>query len=90
MMLLGFPMATLYVENIPDELYESLRSHARKHRKSIAAEILTMLEERFPSQRELRRRQSVVRQLDRARTSSPLGPGPFPSTEEMLRQDRER
>ena len=53
-------MATLYVENIPDELYESLRSHARKHRKSIAAEILTMLEQRFPSERELRRRRSIV------------------------------
>jgi plasmid stability protein len=83
-------MATLYVENIPDELYESLRSHARKHRKSIAAEILTMLEEKFPSERELRRRRSIVRQLDQARTSPPLGPGPFPSTEEMLREDRER
>jgi plasmid stability protein len=83
-------MATLYVDNIPDELYESLRSHARKHRKSIAAEILTMLEERFPSQRELRRRRQIFRQLEQLRTKAPLRPGPFPSTEEMLREDRER
>jgi plasmid stability protein len=83
-------MATLYVENIPDELYESLRSHARKHRKSIAAEILTMLEERFPSQRELKKRRQIVRQLDRLRAKSPLNPGPFPPAEQMLREDRER
>ena len=41
-------MATLYVENIPDELYQALRERARQHRKSIAAEILTLLEENSP------------------------------------------
>jgi plasmid stability protein len=83
-------MPTLYVENIPEELYESLRSHARKHRKSIAAEILTMLEERFPSQRELKKRRQIVRQLEKLRAKIPLTAGPFPSTEQMLREDRER
>ena len=83
-------MATLYVENIPEELYESLRSHAREHRKSIAAEILTMLEERFPSQRELRKRRQIIRQLEKLRAKPPLTAGPFPSAEQMLREDRER
>jgi len=83
-------MATLYVENVPDELYESLRSHARKHRTSIAAEILTMLEQRFPSTRELKRRRQVFRQLEQLRAKAPRSAGPFPSTEEMLREDRER
>ena len=83
-------MATLYVENIPDALYESLRTHARKHRKSIAAEVLTMLEERFPSEQEFRRRRQIFRRLEELRNKPGLGPGPFPSTEEMLREDRER
>jgi hypothetical protein len=83
-------MATLYVENIPDELYASLRSHARRRRKSIAGQILTMLEERFPSERELKRRRRIVRQLDKLREKPPLSAGPFPSTEQMLREDRER
>lgn len=83
-------MATLYVENIPSELYESLRSHARKHRKSIAAEILTMLEERFPSPRELKRRRQIFRELGKLRSKAPLSAGPFSSTEQMLREDRER
>ena len=38
-------MATLYVENIPDELYEALRERARQQRKSIAAEVLRLIEE---------------------------------------------
>jgi plasmid stability protein len=83
-------MATLYVENIPDELYESLRSHARKHRSSIAAEILAMLEQKFPSEGELRRRRQIIRQLEKLRAKPPLTAGPFPSTEQMLREDRER
>ena len=37
-------MATLYVENVPDELYEALRKRARRNRKSIAAEVLELLE----------------------------------------------
>ena len=83
-------MATLYVENIPDSLYSSLRAHARKHRKSIAAEILTMLEERFPSAQEQRKRRQVFLRLEQLRSKPPLNAGPFPSTEEMLREDRER
>ncbi len=83
-------MATLYVENIPDELYDSLRSHARKHRKSIAAEILAMLEQRFPSEQELKKRRRIFRQLGQLRAKAPLGAGPYPSTERMQREDRER
>ena len=83
-------MATLYVENIPKDLYESLRTRAKKHRKSIAAEILTMLEENFPSEQELKKRRRLFQQLEQARASAPVASGPFPSTEQMQRQDRER
>jgi plasmid stability protein len=31
-------MATLYVENVPDDRYEALRSRAKARRRSIAAE----------------------------------------------------
>jgi plasmid stability protein len=33
-------MATLYVENVPDDLYEALRNRARSQRRSIAAEVI--------------------------------------------------
>ncbi len=83
-------MATLYVENIPDELYEALRKRARKNRKSIAAEVLELLEQFVPTERQLKARREAFRRLAELRSRpSPLV-GPFPSTEEMQREDRER
>jgi plasmid stability protein len=38
-------MATLYVQNVPDELYKALRSQARRHHRSITSEALSLLEE---------------------------------------------
>lgn len=50
-------MATLYVENVPDELYEALRNRAKQNRKSIAGEVISLLEENVPTPQELKRRQ---------------------------------
>ena len=83
-------MATLYVENIPQELYEALRSRARARRRSIAAEVLALLEENVPTPKELKARQDLLRKLVRMRTKRPNSTRAFPSTEEMLREDRER
>jgi plasmid stability protein len=83
-------MATLYVENIPNELYEALRGRARARRRSIAAEVLAMLEENIPTAQELKARQDLLRRLIRMREKR-IHPGrDFPSSEEMLRKDRER
>ena len=42
-------MATLYVENVPDEIYKALRKRARANRKSIAAEVIALLEQNIPT-----------------------------------------
>jgi len=83
-------MATLYVENVPDELYEALRKRARKNRKSIAAEVLELLEQFVPTERELKARREFVRRLERLRAKPSPSSGPFPSAEEMVREDRSR
>ena len=83
-------MPTLYVENVPEELYEALRKRARKNRKSIASEIISLLEENVPTAAELKRRREFYRRLERLRSKPSPGHGPFPSTEEMQREDRER
>jgi plasmid stability protein len=83
-------MPTLYVENVPKDLYEALRARARKNRSSIAAEVLLLLEQFVPTPEELRRRKRAFDELMKIQASTPLGPGPFPSTEEMIREDRER
>ena len=83
-------MATLYVENIPDELYSALRKQAKLRRKSMAQEVISLLEAHVSTPQELERRQKLLQKALRmsARRGSALGP--FPSTEEMLREDRAR
>jgi plasmid stability protein len=83
-------MATLYVENVPDELYEALRKRARLKRNSIAAEVLELLEQSVPTERQLKARRAAFRRLERLAAQPSPSPGPFPSAEEMIRGDRSR
>ncbi|MGP0018621.1 MAG: FitA-like ribbon-helix-helix domain-containing protein [Candidatus Sulfotelmatobacter sp.] len=83
-------MPTLYVENVPDAVYKALRERARKNRKSMAAEVIALLEQHIPTEDELKRRRKAFEGLARLRAMQPPSPGPFPSAEEMIREDRER
>jgi len=83
-------MATLYVENVPDDLYEALRKRARSQRRSIAAEVLSLLEQNIPTEKELKRRREVTRKLEQLQFTSRVSDKSFPSSEEMIREDRER
>ncbi len=83
-------MPTLYVENVPKDLYQALRARARKNRSSIAAEVIALLKDSVPTAVELKRRRQLYDDLAEIRSHTPRGPGPFPPTEEMIREDRER
>jgi plasmid stability protein len=83
-------MATLYVENVPEGVYKALRERARKNRRSIAAEVIELLGQNVPSAEELRERREFARRMKELSSREPLTPGPFPSAEEMIREDRER
>jgi plasmid stability protein len=83
-------MATLYVENVPEELYDALKERARGRRKSISAEVLELLSEHIPTEAELARRRKLLRQALKIQRSSSAAKFPFPSTEEMQREDRSR
>jgi plasmid stability protein len=83
-------MATLYVENVPDNLYAALRDRARRNRKSITAEVLSLLEENVPTAAELKRRKQFLARVRRLRSRPLRSSGPFPSTEQMQREDRAR
>jgi plasmid stability protein len=82
-------MATLYVENVPDELYEALRSRARRNRSSISAEVLKLLAESVPTADELARRKQFAQAARKLRSRSRTAER-FPPVEEMLREDRSR
>lgn len=83
-------MATLYVENVPDDLYAALRNRAKENRSSIAAEVISVLKQNVPTAAELKRRERLLHEMRQIRKQRPLKPGRFPSTEEMIREDRER
>jgi plasmid stability protein len=83
-------MATLYVENVPDELYKALRAQAGRASRSISAEVLELLGQHVVTEEELARRKELGKRLAKLR-SIPTPPGmKFPSAEEMIREDRER
>jgi len=83
-------MPTLYVENVPDDVYEALRQRARENRSSIAAEVLSLLRTNVPTAEELARRQLLLKRALRMQSQKPEAPGPFASAEESQREDRLR
>ena len=83
-------MATLYVKNVPDELYHALREKARKRHRSIAAEVLSLLADSVPTAKELRARRELLRKVEQVLSKKVSHRNSFLSTEEMQRQDRAR
>jgi plasmid stability protein len=83
-------MPTLFVENVPKDVYEALRKRAKGNRRSLAAEVIALLEASVPTEKELRRRKELFRWVEHLRTSTPAPAGTFPTAEEMIREDRER
>jgi plasmid stability protein len=83
-------MPTLYVENIPDDLYAALRKQAKLRRKSIAQEVISLLEAHVSTPQELARRRELLQKALRMSTRRTTASGPFPSSEEVLREDRAR
>jgi hypothetical protein len=57
---------------------------------SIAAEVISLLKDTVPTAAELKRRKRLYEELMQLQSSVPPGRGPFPTTEEMVREDRER
>ena len=83
-------MPALYVEKIPDDLYRALRKRARENRKSIAAEVISLLERNVPTAKELQQRREFYKRMAELRTHTPETASSLPSIEEMIREDRER
>jgi plasmid stability protein len=83
-------MPTLYVENIREDLYEALRARAQARRKSISAEVVELLEQNIPTAAELAGRKELLNRARQIRSRRSTSPGPFPTAEEMQREDRHR
>lgn len=82
-------MPTLYIENFPRDLYEAIRKRAKSERRSIAAEVIEILEQFVPTEKELRRRREFVEKLERLRAATPPLSDNGPTSTEMIREDRD-
>ncbi len=83
-------MPTLYVENVPEQLYDALRQRARQNRKSISSEVLSFLEENVVTAAEQRSRQQFLREAQRLRSQRSTSKRKFAPIEELQREDRLR
>ena len=86
-------MATLYVREVPDELYTALRERAEEEGRSISAEAVSLLKRALGDVTEERRRREAHRAaLKRMKeiSDSITLPSGYPDSVELLREDRAR
>jgi len=78
-------VATLHVRNVPDDLYNELREHARVEGRSLSAELIAVLERglKHPT----RPQGKILSAIAARHRYSPREKG-APSSIELLRQDR--
>ncbi len=53
-------MPTLYVENVPEDVYKALRKRAKDNSKSIASEVIELLEQHIPTRSRVEAAQRVL------------------------------
>ncbi|MEH2001733.1 MAG: Arc family DNA-binding protein [Nostoc sp.] len=88
-------MATLYVRNLPDDLYIKLQELAVSQHRSINAQVITLLEEALKTeaqQIEDQKQQNVLKVLEESRQRRRVNPADFglPDSTQLIREDRER
>jgi plasmid stability protein len=80
------PMPTLYVRNVPTNVYRRLQARARRNSRSLNAEALDILSAaaaREPDETAIvERLREIAREIDL--------PPDAPKPEELIRQDRDR
>jgi plasmid stability protein len=81
-------MPTLYVENVPADVYAALRKRAKVSGTSISAEVIDLLRQHVPTAKELARRRRLLEHA--LKIGARRGAHAGPTAEEMLREDRER
>jgi antitoxin FitA len=81
-------MPTLYVRDVPPDLYERLRGEAKSARRSLSAEAIERLR-RSLSPRSGVSLEQLLQDADRIRAEHKLVAG-SPTAAELIREDRDR
>ncbi len=80
-------MSILHVRNIPESLYARLKQRAESQRRSLSAEVITLLE--WAVEEAERAPEITLGSIRERRFYSPADAG-APGSTELLREDRER
>jgi plasmid stability protein len=80
-------MAILHVRNVPQDLYTRLKKRAETQRRSLSAEVVTLLE--WAVEEVDRASESSLESIRRRRFFEPASVG-APDSTTLLREDRER
>jgi antitoxin FitA len=81
-------MPTLYVRDVPQELYERLRREAKSARRSLSAETIEVLRRSLSPDSGVSLEQ-LIQDADRIRAEHALPPS-SPTSAELIREDRDR
>lgn len=81
-------MPTLYVRDVPADLYESLRVQAAAGRRSLSAETIELLRKSVSRGSGISF-EELLKSADRIRAEHPLSPG-SPTAADLIREDRDR
>jgi antitoxin FitA len=82
-------MPTLYVRDVPSELYERLRREAASARRSLGAETIELLRRALSPERPSVSLEQLLKRADRIRQQHAL-PSDSLTAAELIREDRER
>lgn len=82
-------MATLFVKDFPDDVYEALKDRARANGRSLAAEVRVLLQQALPARRSQKEVAESIRRFREkiAREGRGLE---LEQVVQMVREDRER
>ena len=80
-------MAILHVRNVPEELYARLKRRADSQRRSLSAEVITLLE--WATEEVERTSEATLASIRQRRSFNPALAG-APHSTTLLRQDRDR
>lgn len=88
-------MATLHVQNIPDDLYARLQQFAISQNRSISAQLITLLETALPpetQQFQSEKPESITEILAESRRRRRVNPTDYglPDSTTLIRDDRDR
>ncbi|MCC6159010.1 MAG: Arc family DNA-binding protein [Deltaproteobacteria bacterium] len=82
-------MATIHARNVPDHLYDWLKKSAKSNDRSIAAEVVRIVQEAREQSAERERIRKALARI-RANVLKEIRPVGMPNAVDLLREDRDR